>query len=202
MGDLSDLVVAYGEQERGERRNNKTFYPPKPSLIYWHAMRLVSGETFRCAIESPSFADPQFVKLLGLPDSEVQAAVSRDAFRERWQAFLRPHDQLVVYHPSTGALLENMDAAFTPALVLKSINLDGQLQHGSLEDFLNARGITPTAIGPTRAASRLANAVALIHHLHAYSEPFKRKKSKLTEKEEAKEPCLPQESDCSADGLG
>ena len=166
LRDMSKIVVAYGEQERGRKLTRKARSFVRPAPIYWTAQRLVDGDTFRCAITTDSSNDQDFLGRLQLTDEDFRDAVSLDLFRKQWQAFLRPDDQLVVYHSSTAKLLENVDAKFATTFVLKSINLDGQLQHGSLDDFLAKYGIeVPSTDGP-RAVQRLLKAVALVRHLN------------------------------------
>ena len=84
-GDLSDIVVAYGEQQRGGPDDETSVTMRLP--IYWVGERLVSGETFQCAIESASDPDPEFLDRLRLSHEDFRGAVSIDTFRRRWQSF-------------------------------------------------------------------------------------------------------------------
>lgn len=160
LGDLSHVVIGYGEQERGNQEGLT-----KPAMIYWTAKRLVSGETFRCAIQSPSFNDAEFMARLQLPQSETNAAVSVENFRAKWQAYLRPDDVVAVYQQSTATLLKNIDATFKPTIVMKSISIGGRRQCGTLEDVLATHGIEIPPQTSSRAAHRLECAAALIDRL-------------------------------------
>jgi len=164
-GDLSRIVVAYGEREQGERHDRASPARKQGALIYWNAKRLVSNEYFQCAIESPSFQDAHFLKYLRLSPEVIRGAVSSDSFRRRWKAFLRPGDQIVVHHASTAGLLNNMDANFAPQLVLKSIKLQQSGGAKSLDSFLGAQGIRPQPMGESRAAERLSKAIAYVQFL-------------------------------------
>jgi len=168
IGDLSGIIVAYGEREPGPRRSDLAKTSPKPMPVVWHAKRLNTAETFECVIESPSLDDDQFLKYLGLPRSIADAAVSPAEFRQRWRAFVQPNDWVVVYNASTATLLDHVDANFSPQLILKSIKLDLQTSQKSLDNILDAKHIKPIFSGNSRAADRLAKAVAFVEYLNTY----------------------------------
>ena len=170
IGDLSRIVVAYGEREKGERPVDRSLPPSKPMPVVWHAKRLVTGETFECAIQSPSLRDDEFLQYLGLPRSITDTAVSPTEFRSRWQKFLRPNESVVVYHASTAALLDHINASFCPQLILKSIKLDSQTSQKSLDHVLESRHIKPELSGESRAADRLAKAIAFVHYLNRFAD--------------------------------
>jgi len=169
IGDLSRIVVAYGEREKGQRQSDRSMSPSKPMPVLWSAKRLVSGETFECAIQSPSLHDDQFLQYLGLPRSIADAAVSPAEFRNRWQNFLRKNDSVVVYHASTARLLEHIDANFAPQLILKAIKLDSQTSQKSLDNVLESKQIKPVLSGESRAADRLAKAIEFVQYLNAFA---------------------------------
>ncbi len=154
LGELSNIVVAYAEHQRGGSRTHgrgcKNAAP-----IYWVAERLDSGETFRCAIESASIHDDEFLARLRLSSDEFRHAVPIDTFRKRWKAFLRPQDRVAVYHPSTARLLNNIEADFVPSLILKSINFDPEGGRGTLDQFLRSQGIETQPHGDSAHPSDL-----------------------------------------------
>lgn len=168
IGDLSRIVVAYGEREPGQRVGERSTSHSKPMPVVWQAKRLVTGETFECVIQSPSLDDDQFLHYLGLPRSIADSAVSPMEFRNRWQAFVRPSDSVVVYHASTAALLDHIDANFCAHLILKSIKLDSQTSQRSLDHILASKHIKPILSGNSRAADRLAKAIAFVEYLNSY----------------------------------
>lgn len=168
IGDLSRIVVAYGEREQGHRQSDRSLSPSKPMPVVWHAKRLVTGETFECVIQSPSLDDDQFLQYLGLPRSIADSAVSPMEFRIRWKKFLRPNDSVVVYHASTAALLDHIDANFCAHLILKSIKLDSQTSQKSLDGILESKHIKPMLSGNSRAADRLTKAIAFVRYLNLY----------------------------------
>jgi hypothetical protein len=168
ISDLSRIVVAYGEREQGHRQSDRSLSPSKPLPVVWQAKRLVTGETFECVIQSPSLDDDQFLQYLSLPRSIADSAVSPVEFRNRWKGFLRPNDSVVVYHASTAALLNHIDANFCAHLILKSIKLDSQNSQKSLDSILESKHIKPMLSGNSRAADRLAKAIAFVEYLNSY----------------------------------
>ena len=165
VGDLSNVVVAYGEQRQGQDTRYKNSQPRPP--IYWVAQRFNGGESFRCAIESPSNHDDGFLECMRLSATDFRGAISMDAFRDRWRDFLRPDDHLAVYHPSTARMLRSIDADFVPTAILKSVNTTPGMIRGTLDDFIDANGLQPRPLGGSRADQRLANAVAYVRFLNA-----------------------------------
>ncbi len=170
--ELQNVVVAYGEQEKGERldrgarRGVRNRFRAKP--ISWTAERLVSGERFECMIQSDSGLEHDFLKRLQLTENHFADAVSIDTFREQWRAFLRPSDHVAVYHPNTAKLLRNVDAEFSDTLILKSIHIKSHTPSDSLESFLNSQAIVSRVEGNSRASLRLANAIAFARHLNEH----------------------------------
>jgi len=164
-GDLSNVVVAYGEQEQGVDSRYKKSQQRAP--IYWVAKRMVSDEEFRCAITSESSHDQRFLDCMRLSKSDFDDSVSIDLFRQRWKKFLRPSDQLVVYHPSTARVLENIEADFVSTVILKSVNAFPDKAGGMLDDILAANMIQPQPGNGSRASQRLANAIAYVHFLNS-----------------------------------
>ncbi len=168
-GDLSDIVVAYGERERGRRSGGKEVGgrevgQRKPAPIYWTAVRMVSGERFQAAIETESLRDAEFLRLLRLPPEVTQAAVSVSSFRAAWQDFLRPGDHVAVYHSSTAKLLANVDAQFAPTVILKSINVEPDSE--AIDQLPGALQAGPHLNENSRASERLASAVAFVEYLN------------------------------------
>ncbi|MGI9472671.1 MAG: tRNA-uridine aminocarboxypropyltransferase [Rubripirellula sp.] len=163
-GDLSNIVVAYGERELVDRDATSRSNVDKPAPLYWTAFRLGSGEAFKCAIQSDSFRSDRLRQHLRVPESEIRDSVSRDEFRERWHQFLRPKDRIVVFHNSTAVLLENVHAKFTPNLVLKSVNL---AQARSMMESVGDPDVIPASLrNGSRASQRLANLAALVEYLN------------------------------------
>jgi DTW domain-containing protein len=122
-GDLTNIVVGYGEQEPGNHPNTKSDPPTQPRLMYWTAIRPVTGERFQCAIDSPAFQNEAFMQRLKLSPQEVCDRRSTADFTKRWNAFLRPNDRLVVLHPSTATLLQKIQPDGQLPLILKAINV-------------------------------------------------------------------------------
>ncbi len=164
-GDLSNVVVAYGEQEQGKDSRFKN--SDQRSLIYWVAQRLGSGEQFRCAIESKQSLSEEFLSHMRLKQEDFQGASSIGEFRQRWRTFLRPGDQLAVYHSSTAKALRDASADFIPTVILKSINGNSNVVSGTLDEFLAGRGIESAQQCDSRASERLSNAIEYIQMLNS-----------------------------------
>lgn len=166
-GSLENIVVAYGERERGGARYDSSPVEQRSGApVYWVAQRLVSGERFACLVQSDSWNDTSFIQQLGLAGRSVADAASVGSFAAAWRAFLRPDDHVAVFHPSTARLIANVDDTLRPAVVLKSIHLDSGKPASSLDDFLASQGIDASPRNSTRAAARLANAIAFVRHLN------------------------------------
>jgi hypothetical protein len=162
LGDLRNIVVAYGEAPAGERGCKRMAGPP----IYWVAQRLGTGETFSRALTPLRPLDDTFLAHLELTRHDFAAAVSLGEARLCWDEFRRPTDVVTAFQPGTARLFSFLDTA--SCLVLKSVDLESNRRHPALDDLLAAHGIS---IGPPqlpgRAGKRLANAIALVQHLNA-----------------------------------
>jgi DTW domain-containing protein YfiP len=166
-GDISNVVVAYGEQEPGKDSRFKNSDMRAP--VFWVAERLGTGEAFQCAIQPKNGLNPEILNHMQLTHDDFRGAVSIDVFREQWKSYLRPSDQIAVYHPSTARVLHAIDAAFAPTLVLKSIKGGPNLRPGTLDDFLAYEGIQAHPRSDSRAGQRLANAIAYVRLLNSQS---------------------------------
>ncbi|MDF1844276.1 MAG: DTW domain-containing protein [Rubripirellula sp.] len=159
-GDLKNVVVAYGERELAQT----DAADPQTAALYWTAVRMSDGKSFQCAIQSDSFHNENLRKHLRLPLEEINNAVSRKTFRERWRQYVSPNDRVVVFHNSTAVLLENMNAKFTTHLVLKSVDL---AEARSIMNRVGDPNSLPTELrNGSRASERLANLVTLVRYLN------------------------------------
>ena len=159
--DLENVVVAYGEaahEVSGIRRKRK-------SPVYWVARRLISGESFECAIQSPTTLSPEFLRYLELSRNDFAAALSTEDFRRAWRGFLRPTDTVAVFNESTTRLLATINAEFVPSVALKSVHLQGDCK--TLDRAMASLKLKPRAVPQKgRAGRRLGNAIAFTEHLH------------------------------------
>ena len=159
----ANVVVAYGETSFGGRRSRTK----QRSLIYWVAQRISSGENFECAIQSPDPIDAGFRSHLQLEESVFAEAAPVEIFRQRWQAFLRPDDQLFVFNESTRRALQAMTAASCPSYSLKSVNAG---RGTTLDETLASLKLEPATVPQRgRAGQRLGNAIAYVRHLQSRS---------------------------------
>jgi DTW domain-containing protein YfiP len=164
LGDLENIVVAYGESAAGERGCKRIPLPP----ISWVAQRLGSGETFSCTLIPPRPLDDVFLGHLALTRSDFDAALTLDEARRQWAMFRRPSDVVTVFHPGTAHLFSYLAEGRDSCLVLKSVDLESYLDERRLEGSLLAQEFpiaTPQNSG--RAGKRLASAIAFVRHLNA-----------------------------------
>jgi DTW domain-containing protein YfiP len=156
-GDLKNIVIGYGEQEPGNRLESGNRSAVKPRLIYWTAIRPVSGERFQSAIDSPAFQNKSFMERLRLSPDEIRDTVSIDRFRDRWNAFLRPDDRVVVLHPSTANLLQQVQPGWPLPLILKAISVPAELDTAPAVEPCLSLDVSPT--NQSRAQERLGIAI-------------------------------------------
>ena len=163
-GDLKNIVIGYGEQEPGNRLESGHRAAAKRRLIYWTAIRPVSGERFQCAIESPAFEDQSFMDRLRLSSHEIRNPVSIDRFRDRWNAFLHSDDRVVVMHASTARLLAEIQPDSRLPLILKAIRVDDELETADMAERCLPLSCSPA--NQSRAQERLAVAVECVASLN------------------------------------
>ncbi len=166
VGDLANVVVAYGESSPGRHGNE----PDRRAPIYWVAQRLGTNERVTYALKPEAPLPDSLLGYLELTDQDFANALSHEGFRSAWAGFLRPGDTLVVYHQSTLRLLSYVRANVAKSLVLKSVSLKSGRANGTLEGKLASEGLTSgPAKHPGRAGKRLAKAITLVRHLNALS---------------------------------
>jgi len=163
--DLNNVVVAYGEQERGEKLRGRARRRQKPRPVFWTAQRCVSGERFQVAIKSSCLSEVDFAERLGLSREQLDNAVPLETFVSMWQSFLRPTDKVAVYHPSTAKLLRNASRDLAADYILKSIDLTDRVAGGTLDDFIAAHRLPTHPHDTSRASKRLANLVTFAEYL-------------------------------------
>jgi DTW domain-containing protein YfiP len=164
VGDLANIVVAYGESAAGERGCKRIAGPP----VVWVAQRLGSGETFSCMLTPPRPFDDIFLGHLALSPANFAAACSINEAKRRWACFQRPSDVVTVFHPGTARLFSHLAGEGNSCLVLKSVDLESNAQQRSLDDLLRSLGIPlAPAHSPGRAGRRLASAIAFVRYLNA-----------------------------------
>ncbi len=164
VGDLANVVVAYGESTPGERGVKSG--PRAP--IFWIAERLGTGESFTAALQSTTPLSDILLEHLELTKQDFASALSHEEFRAAWADYLHPDDTLVCYHQSTVDLLCCIGGKNVKSLVLKSISLTSEQVNGTLDQRLAAEGLTSAAAtAPGRAGRRLAQAITLVRHYNA-----------------------------------
>ncbi len=168
------VVAVYGEMTPGAAHGRAVLDPvgqnPESSRapVFWVAERLVTGERFERAIQSPLIFPSSFFEHLELPANSFTTAITKEAFLKAWEAFLRPDDTLMFYCSHVPKLLKGIGGVERASLYLKGIQFDKGQKNGALDQLLNSLGIvtgTPNCSG--RAGKRLANTIALANHLIA-----------------------------------
>lgn len=164
LGDLENLVVAYGESARGELGcRHEPQFP-----VYWVAQRLGTGERFGCLVRPEFPLADSFLDHLELTSADFSTAVSAGEARSMWRAFQRPGDYMAVYNQGTERLLRQISSLANKCLVLKSVDFHPGQRYGSLDELVAAEGLAvEPASHPGRAGKRLAKVTALVKHLNA-----------------------------------
>jgi DTW domain-containing protein YfiP len=98
-----DLVVVHGEANAWSVRVAER---PAPEIVHWLAWRPSTGETFRAVIAPRARLAPSVPVQIRLSAEALAAGEPWDAFRARWEAFLRPTDVVCGWgHFPTATLL-------------------------------------------------------------------------------------------------
>lgn len=97
------LVIGYGEANTWPHSTPKA---PPPQMIHWVAERLETGEFFEAYIRPRFPLSSAFFKHTGLSAEYLTHAEGFGDFKARWDAFLRPGDQLVGWGAYASSVLE------------------------------------------------------------------------------------------------
>ena len=134
--------------------------------VVWVAERLGTSERFDRKIQPSTVLPKSFYAHLELSEIDFADAVSIDTFRREWEAFLRPTDTLAYYYPNSPLLLNYIGGTRRPRIYLKSIQLHGELNLGTLEEKLSTLKVgLSTARYGGRAGRRLSNTKAFLSYL-------------------------------------
>jgi DTW domain-containing protein YfiP len=166
LQDPARLVVAYGEATPGQLG----LPVGRPLPVNWVAHRIGTAERFSCRLHQQQPISETALEHMRLSAQDFDDALSQDEFRHQWSNFLRRDDVLIVYHQRTSQLLQHIEAAHSPCLVLKSIFGKWQFGFRSVEELMALEGLSlPAADNRSRATTRLNMAVALVEHLRKLS---------------------------------
>jgi hypothetical protein len=169
LGNLENIVVAYGEAPAGERGRKRVSEPP----ISWVAQRLGDGATFACTLIPPRPLSDVFLEHLELSQADFSAALSVAEARRRWAQFQRPGDLVTVIHPGTARLYSYLADEPSGCVVLKSVDVESIPEPAELVE-LAAAAENCFAQNLGRATKRLASAIALVRHLNALANRWRR----------------------------
>jgi DTW domain-containing protein len=155
-----NLVVAYGEANAWPRGSE---HGPHPELVHIVAERIATGDRFEAYVAPARPLSPGFTFHTEIPGERVLAGETRDSFRARLAAFLRPDDRLAVWGFYSLRLLKQ-DLELPPAVDLRATATRHLGRRaGDAAAMAAALGIpieTPWALYRTGARHAAAKAVA------------------------------------------
>jgi len=162
---LDNVVVLYGETTPHSGISSATNSTDR-TPAYWVAERLGTGERFERALLPVTAMSDSFLAHIELSNSDFQDAVSIEAFRNDWTAFLKPTDILAYYFSNCSRLLSLIGKTDHPLIYLKSIQLHRGRKNGVIEELSGALKIKSTESRfKGRAGKRLASSIALTRYL-------------------------------------
>lgn len=164
LGDLDNLVVAYGESAPAQRDCWHLSRQP----VYWVAERLLTGERFGVFIRPGFELSETYLAHLELASEDFAGAQSLREARAAWSAFLQPGDTVAVYNQGTARLYHQLSSTAGQCIVLKSVDFHPGRRYQSLDELLAAEGQMPEpAKQHGRAERRLAQVIAFARFLNA-----------------------------------
>jgi DTW domain-containing protein len=142
--------------------------PGKQALLCCAALRPATGELFFRVLDRPGASEAQ-LRQLGIQPGAQPDALSLEAFRTEWSAYLRPGDLLASWNASTLRLLSRALGERRSGIALKSVYYNLRRCRGSLERILNEEELSSE--GPDPALPR---ALRRLHHARQLSEFLRR----------------------------
>lgn len=165
--DLSNVVVLYGETGPSLEDTVKEGADFSRTPVVWVAERLGSGERFERTITLCRQPAATFFKHIEIAEDAFANAISMAAFRQDWESFLRPTDNLAYYFSNCSNLLNVVGGPPRRKIYLKSIQLHRGRKNGTIEELLTALNVNMDSVpGPGRANRRLASTIALARYLN------------------------------------
>jgi DTW domain-containing protein YfiP len=164
QGDLTNIVVAYGEAAPGERGQKRSDPPP----ITWVARRLRDGAEFGCLLPPPQPISDAILTHLQLTRDDFARAIPLAEAQRRWAEFQRPGDIVAVTHAGADHLFAYIAGSEAPCLQLRSVNLRA-LDHGAPGAELFGASTNHSSAKPSfgRSTHRLEDAIARVSLLNA-----------------------------------
>lgn len=163
LGNLENIVVAYGECPAGVRGCKNLDGPP----ISWVAQRLGTGETFSCLMIPSRPLDEMFLGHLALTRADFAVAVSLEEARLQWSKFQRTGDIVTVLRPRTARLFSYLANSRDSCLLLKSVDLESPGRPILDAAFPSTELPVEMVCRDSRAGRRLADSIALVRYLNA-----------------------------------
>lgn len=164
--EWAKLVCVQGEANGWPARHPER---QDPETVHFVALRPATGERFEARIAPRRPLAPFTPHHVGLPEAELRAGGTVDAWLAAWQAFARPHDVVVQW----GSFATNLATDEGLALPARRIDLRGELSYagvrpsgGTLDASVEQLGATVAAADfAGRAGQRLAQLHALLRAL-------------------------------------
>ncbi len=164
----ADVVCVFGDTNGWPHDSPRRGRGGLADLLRWVALRPATGEVFASTIAPLAELAGGTSDQLGLPAAEILAGCTRDDFVARWIAFVRPDDVLCAWGDHSLRLLASVGAlGETTAIDLRPVAamIDAR-RPGSVEQYHRGAGLPePDAIGPGRAARRVALLAAILEHM-------------------------------------
>ena len=173
-----NVVIAYGEAtpidyekvsgwaELNQQRTSNDFPP-----VYWIAHRLGSDDRFACFLDGGKNLADKFYSFMDLRPDDFSAAVSAEAFAQKWNHFIQDDDLVVVPNKNAATLLGNCGIS-NNHLTINGINFDPLKRCNSIEQFVTAHdGELEPPMFKGRAGRRLATMTSLVNVLMKKLQP-------------------------------
>ncbi|MBL8946977.1 MAG: DTW domain-containing protein [Myxococcales bacterium] len=164
----ADVVCVFGDANGWPHDSPRRGRGGLADLLRWVAIRPATGEVFAATIAPLAELAAGTSDQVGLPAAELLAGSTHGDFVDQWSAFVRPDDVLCAWGDHSLRLLASVGAlGDRTAIDLRQVAamIDSR-RPGSVEQYHRGAGLPePTAIGPGRAARRVAQLAAILEHM-------------------------------------
>jgi DTW domain-containing protein len=133
--------------------------------LRWWASRVNSGEIFESTMNpGPLEITLPHLQHMGISREELNLGESMESFQERWRAFVRDDDTVVVWNATSAKVCRDFSAH--EPVVLKEIYCNvTRGASGHLDEIVAKLGLHAPPIGSGRVGARLGEAVRLVEYL-------------------------------------